>query len=110
MRRYALALLALLPLLGKAQGGEDPAPEGCPACPVEFHTTPPAAFLAPDVPIDAYFEDEVWAKVGERTCLNCHSVGGDAEESKFILKPENLKLNRLAFDRMVHNRKDGKPL
>jgi hypothetical protein len=110
MRRYALALMALLPLLGIAQAGANPAPEGCPACPVEFHTTPPATFFAPDVPLDAYFEDEVWAKVGERTCLNCHSAGGDAEESKFILRPENLKANRLAFDRMAHNRKDGKPL
>src|SRR5438477_9702860 len=62
---------------------------------------------------DSYFEDEVWAKVGERTCLNCHSAGGDAEESKFLLRdtslaPENLRHNLAAFERMASLKKDGK--
>src|SRR5580698_83412 len=35
--------------------------------------------------VDNFFEDEVWAKVGMRTCLTCHRKGGDAEESKFVL-------------------------
>lgn len=35
---------------------------------------------------DVYqFEAEVWAKVGERTCLRCHTLYGDAKESEFIL-------------------------
>lgn len=34
---------------------------------------------------DRFFEDEVWAKVGERTCLRCHHPKGDAAESGFIL-------------------------
>jgi len=111
IRRIGLCLLSLLPLVGAARGGEDPAPEGCPACPVELRSSAPAVlpdFLTTEVPIDTYFEDEVWAKVGERTCLNCHSAGGDAEESKFILRPENLKHNRVAFDKMAATLKDGK--
>lgn len=34
---------------------------------------------------DRLFEEEVWAKVGERTCLKCHNQTGDAAESEFIL-------------------------
>ncbi len=33
-----------------------------------------------------YFLDEVWAKVGQRSCLNCHHAQGDASDSKFILQ------------------------
>jgi len=63
--------------------------------------------------IDRFFADEVWAKVGERTCLNCHSAGGDAEETKFLLRetslqPENLKHNRRSFEKMAALKKDGK--
>lgn len=36
---------------------------------------------------DRFFEDEVWAKVGERTCLRCHKDSGDAADSGFILSP-----------------------
>lgn len=73
----------------------------------------PAAGPALESETDAYFADEVWAKVGERTCLNCHSPGGDAEDSKFLLKettlqPANLKHNLQAFQRMASQKKDGK--
>ena len=34
---------------------------------------------------DRFFEDEVWAKVGERTCLRCHNKDGDAADSEFVL-------------------------
>ncbi len=37
-----------------------------------------------------YFEAEVWAKVGERTCLKCHNPAGEAGESDFVLaRPAN---------------------
>ena len=36
---------------------------------------------------DRFFEDEVWAKVGERTCLRCHNAEGDAADSDFVLSP-----------------------
>lgn len=29
---------------------------------------------------------EAWIKVGERTCLKCHSAGGDASDSAFLLQ------------------------
>ena len=35
--------------------------------------------------VDDFFKDEVWAKVGVRSCLTCHKKGGDAEDSKFVL-------------------------
>ena len=34
---------------------------------------------------DRFFADEVWAKVGEQTCLRCHNKNGDAAESGFLL-------------------------
>src|SRR4051794_33353563 len=36
--------------------------------------------------LDAFFAEEVWAKVGEQQCLKCHKPGGDAESSKFVLR------------------------
>src|SRR5687768_2564052 len=62
-------------------------------------------------PVDAFFADEVWAKVGARVCLTCHKKGGDAEDSTFILRDprraegadrdEVLRHNRNAFARMA---------
>jgi len=56
-----------------------------------------------------YFRNEVWAKVGERVCLQCHRTGGDAEESKFLLRDprrsqnpsEDMRHNRDIFIRMA---------
>ena len=58
---------------------------------------------------DRFFEDEVWAKVGERTCLRCHNRDGDAADSEFVLaKPGDsadevaaLAGNREAFQAMA---------
>ncbi len=36
--------------------------------------------------VDDYFVKEVWAKVGAALCVQCHKPGGDAEESKLILR------------------------
>lgn len=52
-------------------------------------------------PVDAFFADEVWAKVGERTCLNCHTVRGEAAESEFRLREDDLRANLEAFTRMA---------
>ena len=60
-------------------------------------------------PLDTFFQKEVWAKVGERTCLQCHKPGGEAEDSKFLLRDlkrsqdqaGDLKYNREAFTRMA---------
>ena len=56
---------------------------------------------------DRYFEDEVWAKVGERTCLRCHHSRGDAAESGFLLtkrtteNPAWLQDNCKTFQKMA---------
>src|ERR1700722_13590203 len=62
-------------------------------------------------PVDDYFVNEVWAKVGAQTCLKCHTPDGEALNSKFILKDparsvgrekeEALRHNREAFSRMA---------
>ncbi len=60
-------------------------------------------------PLDTFFQKEVWAKVGERTCLQCHKSGGDAEDSRFLLRDlkrsqdqaGDLRHNRDAFTRMA---------
>ncbi len=75
--------------------------------------SPLAARQDPGRAVETAFADEVWAKVGELTCLNCHSAGGDAWESDFILRPAELdpvrlRENRDAFARMAVERKDGK--
>ena len=109
-RRFIGLFLFLAPAMLFAGGapGETPV---CPALlpdPVRFDPAPIG-----DPESDTYFADEVWAKVGERTCLNCHSAGGDAEESKFLLRdaslqPELLHQNRQAFERMAALKKDGR--
>lgn len=49
-------------------------------------TTPRAAVgPACAAPVDPFFANEVWPKVGAKTCLECHKAGGDAEDSDFIL-------------------------
>jgi hypothetical protein len=57
--------------------------------------------------VDSPFIDEVWAKVGERICLDCHRPDGDAADSRFVLGdiardrshlPHNLGMFRLMAD------------
>ncbi len=50
-----------------------------------------------------FFVDEVWTKVGARTCLKCHKAGGDAEDSDFILRDPSRHTD--AGDPMPHNRR-----
>lgn len=63
-------LLAVLFLSVVARGADkEPATDGgCPAT------------------VDAWFGDEVWAKVGAMECIKCHKPGGDAEDTRFVLK------------------------
>jgi hypothetical protein len=63
---------------------------------------------------DRYFEDEVWAKVGERTCLRCHNPKGDAAETEFVLSPRqsafdsvSIQQNCAAFTQMAKSDEDG---
>ena len=66
---------------------------------------------------DDYFAGEVWAKVGAVSCLKCHKEGGDAEESKFLLRDprkaelheqvEIMRGNRVAFTEMAKIRDEN---
>ena len=67
--------------------------------------------------VDNFFADEVWAKVGERTCLKCHNTKGDASDSEFLLRDtvrdrakrvDALRHNRAAFQRVAVAMEDGK--
>ncbi len=51
---------------------------------------------------DVFFNDEVWPKVGAESCLKCHKAGGDAEESKFVLRDP--KRAQDAAEALRHNR------
>jgi hypothetical protein len=71
-------------------------------------------------PPSAHFLEEVWPKVGERSCLKCHTPAGDAEDSRFLLKdpvrlPEAERAaahqdNHRMFTRMAGMKKEGKSL
>lgn len=62
-------------------------------------------------PVDDFFVNEVWAKVGAQNCLECHKAGGDAEDSRFVLvdparhdrstEDQALRHNRDAFAEMA---------
>ncbi len=54
--------------------------------------------------VDAYFADEVWAKVALPNCLTCHKAGGDAEESKLVLLDPRKLQGKARDDAMRHNR------
>ena len=53
---------------------------------------------------DEFFTNEVWAKVGAQTCLECHRAGGDAEESEFVLQDPRRSLGPAQDEAMRHNR------
>jgi hypothetical protein len=53
---------------------------------------------------DDYFAREVWAKVGAALCVQCHKPGGDAEESKFLLRDPRKAQGHAHEEAMRHNR------
>lgn len=67
--------------------------------------------------VDEFFVNEVWAKVGAQSCLTCHKTGGDAEDTKFLLRDpkrseasaqeEVMRHNRDAFARMARVEEKG---
>ena len=70
-------------------------------------------------PVDEFFAAEVWVNVGARDCLKCHKAGGDAEDSKFVLRDptrleataqgEAMRHNRDAFALMARTMEGGEP-
>lgn len=79
----------------------------------------PYAGPACAAPVDAFFVDEVWAKVGSQECLKCHKPGGDAEDTNFVLRDlsraqeserdELMRRNRDAFARMARRESEDQP-
>ena len=56
-------------------------------------------------PLDDFFANQVWPKVGAKTCLECHKTGGDADDSDFILLDPQFGQNDQQRDQaMRHNR------
>jgi hypothetical protein len=56
----------------------------------------PSATISEHLGENQVFEAEVWAKVGERTCLRCHSKQGEARDSGFVLEKTEDSLNDIA--------------
>ncbi len=82
-----------------------------------YYRVLPAALLALACSValgaaeDDLFVEEVWTKVASHSCIKCHKAGGDAEESKFVLRDpkrvtgaevaEVMRGNRAAFAKMA---------
>ena len=67
------------------------------------------AELKPDtgagcVAVDDYFAGEVWVKVGALSCVKCHTAGGEAEDSKFVLRDLTKTEAPAQAEAMRHNR------
>ena len=86
---FSFAILATLMLRAAGARGDEPKPCTGPAC---------------SGMVDRYFADEVWAKVGAQSCLNCHKTGGDAEDTTFILQDPRRSQGAAQDEAMRHNR------
>ncbi len=83
-----LAALSALALLAVDVRGADPKPysgAGCAAA-------------------DEFFNDHVWPKVAAESCLKCHKAGGDAEDSKLVLRDPKREPDAAQAEVMRHNR------
>jgi hypothetical protein len=90
-RRTAIVSLAFLfaAILPVMAGGEETEPCAAPGC---------------AAPVDAFFTEELWAKIGAVKCLQCHKTGGDAEDSQFLLRDPSREAESVREELMRHNR------
>ena len=86
--RLRLILLALTACGATAAIGEEKTPCSGPAC----------------AALDAWFTNELWAKVAAQSCLNCHKEGGDAEETRFVLRDPKRSQGAAQEEDLRHNR------
>jgi hypothetical protein len=91
-----LVLAALMALTVVAHGDENKADSGL------ANSGPGPAGGARTA--DEFFANEVWAKVGAQSCLECHKSGGDAEDSDFVLLDPQLSPSGAQDEAMRHNR------
>ncbi|NBV20946.1 MAG: hypothetical protein EBS05_02980 [Proteobacteria bacterium] len=54
--------------------------------------------------VEAYFVEEVWAKVAAENCLKCHKAGGDAEDSKLVFRDPSRTQGKERTEAMRFNR------
>ena len=54
--------------------------------------------------VDAWFAEEVWTKVGVMECIQCHKQGGDAEDTRLVLRDPALTKGDERRKRMATNR------
>src|SRR6185437_11179810 len=57
-------------------------------------------------PVDDFFANQVWPKVGAKTCLECHKTGGDADDSDFILLDPQVSQNDQQRDHALRHNRD----
>jgi hypothetical protein len=98
----AIAALTLVSAVARGEENEPCAGAGCTAA------------------VDAWFTKEVWPKVGTIECIKCHKTGGDADDSRFVLRELGLsrgterdklmRHNRDAFARMARLKSEDRPL
>ncbi len=106
-----IAAAVVIALIGSWQFGAHLMPAGA-----EDGGRPEASQASNVEAVDDFFVDEVWAKVGERVCLNCHHTDGDASDSRFLLRDASSRSdrqaahrhNRAAFQSMAAEKEDGK--
>jgi hypothetical protein len=86
--RTAVLILATWAVVAQAASDVAEKPYAGPAC---------------SASVDSYFVNEVWAKVGVTSCLECHKAGGDAEDSKLVLSDPELSQGAAAEAAVRHN-------
>ena len=107
MTTFRVACLYVVVLLAGVADFSVAQDAGCPAMKAETATS-------------RWFFGEVWSKVASVECIKCHRRGGDAEDSRLILKTIQLEnkserakiqaANFAAFCRMARLKKDGQSL
>ena len=58
-----------------------------------------------DSAVHVWFTSEVWAKVGATECIKCHKRGGDAEDTRLVLREPGLATGKERQKLMALNRK-----
>ena len=85
-----------------------------------FSSKPVSCPTSKNKEFDKFFSKELWPKVGRSECVKCHKVGGDADDTRFVLqdlsrlpveeRPAAARRNQDAFIRMAHQQHDGHSL
>jgi hypothetical protein len=103
---YLATFVALVCLCAPVDAVE-PQPKSLPAAGAKQPVvTKPYDGPACTAPADDYFTTEVWAKVGAQSCLTCHKEGGDAEETRFVLRDPRRATGPEQIEVLKHNRNE----